>query len=286
MNEDLEPKYYGSSIRTISSSSRATVREKVYCVCKRGASGYMIQCDCCGEWFHGSCVGIREGDNPGVYLCTICCQDDWLACEMLILLSDKQSIQKFVKASKEYFFKRRKLSDTSSSSEGLSEDSPGEEEDAAVEEDDEEPSMEVISDDEDYDEDSVVGISTTTTTTTTRYSTPVSYEDGISPRQSPNDDRKYDKTPPGSPSPTMLSHHHHNNNTYHHSNSLLSSNHKSKKRKNDTQMSILMKYYEDTPDPDLNTKKKIADETSLTVKQVSDWFYNLRVRKKYKISLQ
>jgi len=51
-------------------------------------------------------------------------------------------------------------------------------------------------------------------------------------------------------------------------------------------MSILMKYYENTPDPDLNTKKKIADETSLTVKQVSDWFYNLRVRKKYKISLQ
>jgi len=282
MNEDLEPKYYGSAERTLSSSIRATVREKVYCICKRGASGYMIQCDCCGEWFHGSCVGIREGDNPGVYLCTICCQDDWLACEMLILLSDKQSIQKFVKASKEYFFKRRKLSDTSSSSEGLSEDSPGEEEDAAVEEDDEERSMGVISDDEDYDEDSVVGISST------RYSTPVSYEDGISPRQSPNEDRKYDKTPPGSPSPTMLSHLH-NNNSYHHhshSHSLLSSNHKSKKRKNEAQMSILMKYYENTPDPDLNTKKKIADETSLTVKQVSDWFYNLRVRKKYKISLQ
>ena len=61
-----------------------------------------------------------------------------------------------------------------------------------------------------------------------------------------------------------------------------SSNMKSRKRKNEAQMSILMKYYEQNQDPDLVLKKKIAEETTLTVKQVSDWFYNLRVRKKFK----
>jgi hypothetical protein len=60
--------------------------------------------------------------------------------------------------------------------------------------------------------------------------------------------------------------------------------HKSKKRKNEAQMGILMAYYKQMPDPDLNMKKKIAEETSLTVKQVSDWFYNLRVRKKWKVN--
>jgi hypothetical protein len=58
---------------------------------------------------------------------------------------------------------------------------------------------------------------------------------------------------------------------------------RSRKRKNENQMGVLMKYYEQNPDPDLNMKKRIADETRLTVKQVSDWFYNLRVRKKFKV---
>jgi hypothetical protein len=60
---------------------------------------------------------------------------------------------------------------------------------------------------------------------------------------------------------------------------------RSRKRKNENQMGVLMKYYEQNPDPDLNMKKRIADETRLTVKQVSDWFYNLRVRKKFKVKL-
>lgn len=185
-------------------------------------------------------------------------KDDWLACEMLILLSDKQSIQKFVQAQKEYLFKTRRLGDSSSSSEGLSE----EEENEDLEE---EPSLGSISDDEDYNE-----------TANMRSTTPVSYEETFPRISVSQTDTKDEKSmPPGSPSSTGTSPRQ----------SLSSLHHKSKKRKNETQMSILMKYYEHTPDPDLNTKKKIADETNLTVKQVSDWFYNLRVRKKYKVSL-
>jgi len=239
------------------STTRTSVKEKLYCICRRVGSGYMIQCDCCSEWFHGQCVGIQEGDNPTVFLCNNCCQDDWLACEMLILLSDKESIQKFVQSQKEYLFKTRRLGDSSSSSEGLSE----EEDD----EDIEEPSLGSISDDEDYNE-----------TVHTRSVTPL-YDGSISPRNltTPLDQKDEKSMPPGSPAAASISPRQ----------ALSSLHHKSKKRKNENQMSILMKYYEHTPDPDLNTKKKIADETNLTVKQVSDWFYNLRVRKKYKVSL-
>jgi len=182
---------------------------------------------------------------------------------MLLLLSDKQSIQKFIQAQKEYLFKTRRLGDSSSSSEGLSE-----EDDEEMEED---PSIGSLSDDEDYND---------TVINTRSPPTLVSYEDGISPRQNfGNGEQKDEKTmPPGSPAPLGINHTSPRQ-------SLSALQHKSKKRKNESQMSILMKYYEHTPDPDLNTKKKIADETSLTVKQVSDWFYNLRVRKKYKVSL-
>jgi len=236
---------------SLSNSHKATVRQKVYCICRRIKSGYMIQCDCCSEWFHGQCVGIREGYNPGVYLCNFCCQDDWLACEMLLLLSDKQSIQKFFKAQKEYS-KTRKFPDT---------DVPSEDYD--------DQSIEIMSDDENDDETVLFPSSTENLN--------FIEEDGISPR----DQRKEEK-PPGSPTLEI----HLSPNPSPNLNLTSSSlNHKSKKRKNETVLNLLMKYYETTPDPDLITKKKIADETNLSVKQVSDWFYNLRVRKKYKVNV-
>jgi len=262
MDAEIESTSYSTS--KDESSSRTLVKQKLYCICRRASAGYMIQCDCCSEWFHGKCVGIKEGHNPTVFLCNNCCQDDWLACEMLLLLSDKQSIQKFIQAQKEYLFKTRRLGDSSSSSEGLSE-----EDDEEMEED---PSIGSLSDDEDYNDTAINTRSPPTLVS--------SYEDGISPRQNfGNGEQKDEKTmPPGSPAPLGINHTSPRQ-------SLSALQHKSKKRKNESQMSILMKYYEHTPDPDLNTKKKIADETSLTVKQVSDWFYNLRVRKKYKVSL-
>mmetsp|Transcript_22205 Transcript_22205/g.73085 ORF Transcript_22205/g.73085 Transcript_22205/m.73085 type:complete len:108 (-) Transcript_22205:72-395(-) len=36
--------------------------EEVYCICRQGyeEGEFMIECDHCKEWFHGSCVGVEE----------------------------------------------------------------------------------------------------------------------------------------------------------------------------------------------------------------------------------
>ena len=46
-----------------------------YCVCKKPYSGrFMIQCDYCDEWFHGSCVNITVTDALVIdkYKCKAC----------------------------------------------------------------------------------------------------------------------------------------------------------------------------------------------------------------------
>ena len=48
---------------------------KGYCICRRAYSGFMIGCDECEEWYHGSCVGISESraDRFDKYACIRCC---------------------------------------------------------------------------------------------------------------------------------------------------------------------------------------------------------------------
>jgi len=49
--------------------------ETVYCFCRKRDDGYfMISCEGCAEWFHGSCVGIAERDGGYVeaYYCLEC----------------------------------------------------------------------------------------------------------------------------------------------------------------------------------------------------------------------
>ena len=47
-----------------------------YCICRRGDDGFafMIECDCCKEWFHGDCVGISKqvGNKITQYICVGC----------------------------------------------------------------------------------------------------------------------------------------------------------------------------------------------------------------------
>lgn len=58
-----------------------------YCVCRRGPEGFMLQCELCKEWFHGSCVPLpraQGGKSMGKssaaleaakelkYLCPLC----------------------------------------------------------------------------------------------------------------------------------------------------------------------------------------------------------------------
>lgn len=52
---------------------------KLYCICHQPALNYfMIQCDKCGEWFHGSCVGITRQKAARIreFYCPLCIDGD------------------------------------------------------------------------------------------------------------------------------------------------------------------------------------------------------------------
>ena len=46
----------------------------IYCICKRGEEGFMIQCSDCNEWFHAECVRVTEQDVDQIedYFCDTC----------------------------------------------------------------------------------------------------------------------------------------------------------------------------------------------------------------------
>ena len=45
--------------------------ESVYCICRRGKEGFMIQCSNCNKWFHGECVRVTDQDADQIedYFC-------------------------------------------------------------------------------------------------------------------------------------------------------------------------------------------------------------------------
>eukprot|EP00026_Physarum_polycephalum_P001860 Phypoly_transcript_01863.p1 GENE.Phypoly_transcript_01863~~Phypoly_transcript_01863.p1 ORF type:complete len:975 (+),score=155.41 Phypoly_transcript_01863:99-3023(+) len=49
-------------------------KSKTFCVCQKAASGFMLQCDRCKEWYHGSCVKIESGDvsDNTEFVCVMC----------------------------------------------------------------------------------------------------------------------------------------------------------------------------------------------------------------------
>ena len=48
--------------------------ESVYCICRRGEEGFMIQCSDCNKWFHGEYVRVTEQDADQIedYFCDTC----------------------------------------------------------------------------------------------------------------------------------------------------------------------------------------------------------------------
>ncbi|XP_073805140.1 lysine-specific demethylase 5A isoform X1 [Danio rerio] len=61
------------------------VEEVKFCLCRRSASGFMLQCELCKDWFHGACVplpkagsqkklasGWQSGSKESKFLCPLC----------------------------------------------------------------------------------------------------------------------------------------------------------------------------------------------------------------------
>ncbi|CAH3131910.1 unnamed protein product [Pocillopora meandrina] len=49
--------------------------DDVHCLCMQPwGNRFMIQCDVCGTWHHGSCVGVSEEDADAMpeYYCDMC----------------------------------------------------------------------------------------------------------------------------------------------------------------------------------------------------------------------
>ncbi|XP_072336827.1 lysine (K)-specific demethylase 5Ba isoform X3 [Scyliorhinus torazame] len=74
--------------------SDAECMETKVCVCKKAATGSMLQCQLCKDWFHSSCVStvnVHHGELP--WLCPLCLRSEKPSFEqMLPLLSTLQKI--------------------------------------------------------------------------------------------------------------------------------------------------------------------------------------------------
>ncbi|PAV75322.1 hypothetical protein WR25_00940 [Diploscapter pachys] len=66
----------GSDERKAKRAKREKETEEVYCICRRPHEGkFMIECDTCNEWYHGTCVNIspEEAKHIDKYNCNGCC---------------------------------------------------------------------------------------------------------------------------------------------------------------------------------------------------------------------
>lgn len=60
---------------TVGSPAQSISGEELFCICHKPDNGeWMIACDFCDQWFHGSCIKLDETDSPLIikYCCPIC----------------------------------------------------------------------------------------------------------------------------------------------------------------------------------------------------------------------
>ena len=54
----------------------STSKKKIYCICRKGERGEMLQCGPCGEWFHYDCVNVTsemlDALNGNCWTCPAC----------------------------------------------------------------------------------------------------------------------------------------------------------------------------------------------------------------------
>ncbi|KAK3914140.1 Set1 complex component spp1 [Frankliniella fusca] len=65
-----------------------------YCICNGEAKGFMILCDVCEKWFHGSCVKLKRSSNlPEKWFCKQC-SALWMRVEQLFNKEKEERIKK------------------------------------------------------------------------------------------------------------------------------------------------------------------------------------------------
>lgn len=66
--------YTSSSSSSSSPSSQQKSSEAAYCLCHEPESGFMIHCDHCQDWYHGSCVKVtrKQVNSQPSYICPVC----------------------------------------------------------------------------------------------------------------------------------------------------------------------------------------------------------------------
>ncbi|KAL5338102.1 PLU-1-like protein-domain-containing protein [Aspergillus crustosus] len=57
-------------------NGQSMAKRDVFCICRHSEAGMMIECEICGEWYHGKCLKIARGKvkECDKYTCPIC---DW-----------------------------------------------------------------------------------------------------------------------------------------------------------------------------------------------------------------
>uniref|UniRef100_A0A4W4H1X8 [histone H3]-trimethyl-L-lysine(4) demethylase n=1 Tax=Electrophorus electricus TaxID=8005 RepID=A0A4W4H1X8_ELEEL len=49
------------------------IEEVKFCLCRKTAVGFMLQCELCKDWFHGACVPLpKTGSQKRLFLCPLC----------------------------------------------------------------------------------------------------------------------------------------------------------------------------------------------------------------------
>uniref|UniRef100_A0A674N2P5 [histone H3]-trimethyl-L-lysine(4) demethylase n=1 Tax=Takifugu rubripes TaxID=31033 RepID=A0A674N2P5_TAKRU len=49
------------------------IEEVKFCLCRKTASGFMLQCELCKDWFHGACVPLLQSNSKdSKFLCPLC----------------------------------------------------------------------------------------------------------------------------------------------------------------------------------------------------------------------